>query len=256
MVAAGTHPDRRELVPEEGKRTIKIDQIRALNDFLLLKSQYAGFRVATIDPAEGMNPNAANALLKTLEEPPPGAVLLLVSQRPAGLPATIRSRCQRLAVAAPPAETARAWLGARPDAAQAIACLGLAAGAPLQAIKLAEAGAGQRYRDLLAALAELSAERADPVTVAGQWSGHCELLVDLLMHVLARLIRAAVGPSFADDAMSLPPALLGLDSIELQYYLDKLLEARRQLAHPLNEQLVLEQLFIDWCELCRRSAAG
>ena len=150
---AGNHPDfrrvepealapQREAAPEEGeapaKRTkpsneIKVDQVRELADFLNLRSYRARLRVALVHPAEDMNPSAANALLKGLEEPPAGAVFLLVSHRPAQLLPTIRSRCVSVPVPLPDREAALAWLNGQgvKDAAR---WLSYAGGAPLGAL--------------------------------------------------------------------------------------------------------------------------
>ncbi|TAK82268.1 MAG: DNA polymerase III subunit delta' [Betaproteobacteria bacterium] len=153
--AAGSHPDFRRLEPEalapepiepeegepgakRGKPSIeiKIEQVRELAAFLNVGSHRGRFRVALVHPAEDMNANAANALLKGLEEPPAGAVFLLVSHRPARLLPTIRSRCVALPVSIPPRETALQWLlgqGVK-DAARWLAYAG---GAPLLALDYA-----------------------------------------------------------------------------------------------------------------------
>src|SRR5262245_60534872 len=128
---AGTHPDFRRIEPEAlakepapseepveeapAKKSkpsieIKVDQIRGLEGFLNVGSHRGRLRVALVHPAEDMNEVSANALLKGLEEPPAGAVFILVSHRPARLLPTIRSRCVALPVPLPPKETARRWL--------------------------------------------------------------------------------------------------------------------------------------------------
>lgn len=152
-LAAGSHPDFRRVEPEalarlpaaddpeepapartaKPSQEIKVDQIRALDDFLNLKSHRAGRRVALIHPAEAMNPNAANALLKGLEEPPGQAQFILVSHRPARLLPTLRSRCVAVPVPVPEPEAALAWL-----TAQAVqdpgSWLAYASGSPLRAL--------------------------------------------------------------------------------------------------------------------------
>lgn len=153
---AGSHPDLRRVEPEalarepavdteEGdapaKRTkpsteIKVEQVRDLAGFLNLRSHRGRLRVALVHPAEDMNENAANALLKGLEEPPDGAVFLLVSHRPARLLPTIRSRCVALPVAIPPREEALAWLAAQ-GAKDPARWLAYAGGAPLLALDCA-----------------------------------------------------------------------------------------------------------------------
>jgi DNA polymerase-3 subunit delta' len=162
---AGNHPDFRRLEPEAlmpeapegeegeegpGKRTkqpslvIKIEQVRALADFLYIGSHRGKRRVALVHPAEDMNPNAANALLKGLEEPPAGAVFVLVSHRPARLLPTVRSRCVAIPVAIPAPDAARKWL-AEQGAKEADRWLAYAGGAPLRALEYAaEAAAHDR----------------------------------------------------------------------------------------------------------------
>ena len=159
---SGSHPDFRRLEPEalakqpaepeegeEGAREtgparrtrqpslqIRIEQVRELAGFLNLRSHRGRLRVALVHPAEDMNPNAANALLKGLEEPPSGAVFILVSHRPARLPPTIRSRCVALPVALPPWDVALAWLASR-NVKEAERWLAYAGGAPLKALDYA-----------------------------------------------------------------------------------------------------------------------
>jgi DNA polymerase-3 subunit delta' len=153
---AGSHPDLRRVEPEalarepameaeegdapakKGKPSteIKVEQVRELAGFLNLRSHRGRLRVALVHPAEDMNENAANALLKGLEEPPAGAVFLLVSHRPARLLPTIRSRCVALPVAVPPREQALAWLSAQ-GAKDPARWLAYAGGAPLRALDYA-----------------------------------------------------------------------------------------------------------------------
>jgi DNA polymerase-3 subunit delta' len=158
--AAGSHPDFRRIEPEAlaaepvgdpdepveapAKRTkpslqIKIEQVRSLDDFLNLGSHRGRLRVALVHPAEDMNPNAANALLKGLEEPPPGAIFLLVSHRPSQLLPTIRSRCVALAVPIPPRAAALKWL-IEQGVQNPERWLAYAGGAPLQAVDYAAKG--------------------------------------------------------------------------------------------------------------------
>jgi len=152
---AGNHPDFRRLEPEalmkeppadeeEGgaKRSkqpslvIRVEQVRALGDFLYVGSHRGKRRVALVHPAEDMNPHAANALLKGLEEPPAGAVFVLVSHRPARLLPTVRSRCVAIPVPIPAAGVARAWL-AEQGAKDAERWLAYAGGAPLRGLEYA-----------------------------------------------------------------------------------------------------------------------
>jgi DNA polymerase-3 subunit delta' len=147
QVAGRAHPDLMVLERDDGeakaRKSIPVDEARALPEFFSKSPGRAAYRVAIIDTADDLNPNAANAVLKTLEEPPSRGVLLLISHRPGALLPTIRSRCRRLAFAPPPAEAAAAWLMTRieitPEAA--LRYLKMARGAPGRALRLAAAGA-------------------------------------------------------------------------------------------------------------------
>jgi DNA polymerase-3 subunit delta' len=153
----GNHPDFRRVEPEAlakiapadpddeaptAKRTkqpsieIKVDQVRALADFLYVRSHRGAMRVALVHPAEDMNENASNALLKGLEEPPAGAMFILVSHRPAQLLPTIRSRCVAIPVPIPPREAALGWLNDQ-GIKDAERWLAYAGGAPLRALDYA-----------------------------------------------------------------------------------------------------------------------
>ena len=132
---AGNYPDFYHLVPEEGKDSIKVDAIRELSKSLALSSQYTKPRVVIIDPADAMLHQAANSLLKTLEEPSENTCLILIAHSLSSLPVTIRSRCQLVTVKEIELAQAQAWLND-------LACeetdqyLRLANGAPLLAYDL------------------------------------------------------------------------------------------------------------------------
>jgi len=156
----GNHPDFRRLEPEAlakepppelaeeapARRSkqpsieIKVDQVRELANFLYIGSHRGRLRVAMVHPADDMNENAANALLKGLEEPPAGAVFILVSHRPAQLLPTIRSRCVAIPVPLPPRDAAVEWLS-RQGVKEAQRWLAYAGGAPLRAVEHAAKGA-------------------------------------------------------------------------------------------------------------------
>ena len=169
---AGNHPDIRFLEPEtlarnlleeeegaEGKskdrkpsNQIRIEQARALGDFVHVVSHRGGRRVAIVHPAEDMNTATANALLKNLEEPPAGAFFLLVSHRPARLLPTIRSRCVPVPVPLPDAKAAAAWLG-KQGVKNAERWLAFAGGAPLRALEYATGERGESIERVLRAIA-------------------------------------------------------------------------------------------------------
>jgi len=171
LYAAGNHTDLQLIQPEEQGRQIKVEQIRALIDNILLKSQYEGYKIAIIKPADALNRSAANTLLKTLEEPPPLSVLILVTQRPERLPVTIRSRCQQITFQPDFTELSRTWLTAKTnDAKLADELLVLAKGAPLAALYMYENGTIEKQDTMLDELAGLSKLCVDPVKAAKHWN--------------------------------------------------------------------------------------
>lgn len=260
----GNHPDFREIVPEataddEGDAAeadtgkaekakslvIKIDQIRAVGDFVALSTHRAGFKVLVIRPAETLQPAAANALLKTLEEPPAHTVLVLVSDRPARLLATIRSRCRSLALPRPARDTALAWLREEGVENPEVA-LASAGGAPLLARGLAQPEEAELRCRLLNELARPSG--ADPLGFA---PGVDRLSVERFIHWmqtwvhdLARVKLAGEPRHHPDFAAALQARARAAD-VEALFALDReLASARRLAAHPLNPRLVAEHLLM------------
>lgn len=143
LIEGGTHPDLFMVEVPEDKQGIGVDQVRELIERLQLTASLGAHRVGLMPQADAMNRNAANALLKTLEEPASGAWLILLSEQPARLPATIRSRCQQFPLRAPARESAGPWLAQScPGSSEADreAALELAAGAPLAAVEMLENG--------------------------------------------------------------------------------------------------------------------
>ena len=147
QVAGRAHPDLLvlELADGEGRgrKSIPVDEARALPEFFAKSPGRAAYRVAIIDTADDLGSSAANAVLKTLEEPPERGVVFLVSHRPGALLPTIRSRCRRLAFPAPARELAADWVAKRADVSieAALSLLKIARGAPGRALRLAAAGA-------------------------------------------------------------------------------------------------------------------
>jgi DNA polymerase-3 subunit delta' len=169
QVAARSHPDLMvlERVGPDGKlrRLIPVDEARRLAEFFSKSPASAPHRVAIIDAADDLNVNAANAILKTLEEPPPRGVLLMVSHAPGRLLPTIRSRCRRLAFQPLGIEATAAFVKARSDVndEEALRLARMADGAPGRALVLAAAEAltlDDAARDLLADLPRIDESRA------------------------------------------------------------------------------------------------
>jgi len=161
QMMAHAHPDlmvlQREGLDGKARRLIPVDEARALPEFFAKSPATAPYRVAIIDAADDLNANAANAVLKTLEEPPERGVVLLVSHAPGGLLPTIRSRCRRLRFPTPPIGAAVAWVMDRAGVEEndARRLLAMAQGAPGRAWRLATSGALEADDEARALLANL-----------------------------------------------------------------------------------------------------
>jgi DNA polymerase-3 subunit delta' len=257
LVAAGTHPDLHRITftinEDTGKlRTeIVVDQVRALRDTLAQTSQFGGWRVALIEPAEGMNTASFNALLKTLEEPEAKALLLLVSDRPGVLPATIRSRCQRIDLRFPPRAEALAWLSSA-GVADSVAAesLDLAAGNPGLARSYAEPAVRAQLDGVLRDLAAVAAGRIAPAEVAGLWLKDKDATPGLLS-LAAQAVRLAAWSARGQGAPGKAVAALagltaGADFPKLAAWWDRMNAVREQLRAPLRHDLLLLELLRDF----------
>jgi DNA polymerase III subunit delta' len=266
-VCQGTHPDLQLIEPvtydDEGNPTpadsIGVDRVRELIAFSQLSPHRQRAKVGLIAPADAMNAAAANALLKTLEEPPAGTFLLLVSHQPARLPPTIVSRCLRLPVPEPDRAAAASWLAqSSPGSAEPGLLLSQAGGAPLFALALADA-AIQRERDhLLGQLAQ--PERLSPLAFGARLDSAPKderkaRLADAVYWLLvwtADLASVAAGaaPSFNPDqrdALTRLAARVAL--VPLFRYYQMLLRQRALLSHPLQPRWVVEALLIEYRKL-------
>lgn len=246
---AGTHPDLRRVTfalndKGEPRSEIVVDQVRELGTRLVQTSQLGGWRVSVIDPAEAMNAAAANALLKTLEEPEPGAILVLVSDAPARLVATIRSRCQRIDARFPSREVAGQWLAARGIApALAAASLELAAGNPGMALALAGAAERTLAQDVARDLAGIASGAIRPAEAAARWHKDNAELRLVLAAQAVRLAAWRQAGHAAGDALGLT---VPGDLHKLGAWWDRANRVREQLATPLRADLMLLDLLRDW----------
>ena len=233
---------------------ISVDRVRALIRWTALSSHRGGAKVALIAPAERMNAAAANALLKTLEEPPAGTYYLLVSHQPGRLPATIVSRCQRIVAPRPSHEQACAWLVAQ-GLAKPASVLAQAHGAPLRALALADP-AYQTERDrwlrALGAPATLEVAGLGARIDAAPRDMRRDLLaavIDWLLAWSADLARAGAGAAPAGHAeyeVRMRELGTAVAPSALFRYHRRLLHQRGLLAHPLSPRLVVEALMIDY----------
>lgn len=254
MYAAGSHPDfflantsygvqddtdeddgksRKSRKPATPSRQIKIDCIRDLIHFGNHAAHQGGKRVAIIEPADLLNPNAANALLKTLEEPGDDLFIILVSHEPSRLLATLRSRCQMLLCATPDHRTAIEWLRHHIPIERAETSLAFCHGAPLKALAAVHAEHDLLFREVMLTLDASRQREVTYLFAAEQLAKHdAELVLEWWQQLLHRLCSAQPVSG-------------------LLRFNDRLLDARRKArstANP-NTRMLLETLLIDWSQL-------
>jgi len=251
LFAAQTHPNILTVRLEEKAKQIKVDQIRVLVEFVAKTAQREGMKIIIIEPAEAMNINAANALLKSLEEPTPNTLIFLVSHASHRLLPTIRSRCQSVVMQKPDLNDAKQWLSTYvSDAPRADLLLSIANGNPLKARDLNE----NEYLDVLKQLAQFmqhaQQRNANAVNLAEQLSKQDPLnTVHALQQLLWVLIKAANGVAVPDTHPLSSFNSFQLDtSFSQKAYtmLEDIQQANAELlgtSNP-NSQLLLEALFI------------
>jgi len=251
---AATHPDLLWLEPEEQGKAIKVDQVRELTESLSKTAQQSGYKVVVLEPAEAMNTNAANALLKSLEEPAANTLLLLVSHSPSAVLPTIRSRCQLRALPMPRQEQVLRWLSpllvGRDIAAESL--LAAARGAPLIALGLLEGDALEQREQQLQQLTRLSLGQVSAIELAASWhNGDALALMEWLlglMHQLACWLASGDQSQVANWPVELRERLTQVSPSLLHRYVEKLLHSKKLLlsgANP-NKQLLWEELLLDW----------
>ena len=247
---AGNHPDMHWLRPLEDKKSIGVDQVRETCERLGMTSMRSGYRVAVIVPADKMTPAAQNALLKTLEEPSPRTLLVLVTARPSALLATLRSRCQRVEIARPDSAIALRWLAESLGKVPSPRLLPLAGGAPLKALALAPYfdDLEQQMSGLLEAY--LSGQ-IDVTRAAADMQGeglHSRL--DWLESWLGAALQQAAGVTDENPLTFRPGSPLQRAAAELNItaafqVMDRLREARRLLEGSASAPLVVETVLLE-----------
>jgi len=244
LLAAGSHPDLVRLtygLRKDGvqRSEIVVEQIRDLSARLAMSSQFGGWQVAVIDPADAMNPAAANALLKTLEEPAAQTMLILLADAPWQLPQTIRSRCQRIEFHLPAPDQALAWLQAEgvADAATALQATG---GNPGLARDWSAQGALDRRREVRKDLAALAAGRGQTADVVKRW------LDDEPAQRLWFAAQAAAAEMKSRTDRQASPLSSGMDAETLAQWYDAANRTRQALRGPLRDDLLLLELLATW----------
>jgi len=257
----GNHPDFRlvqpealavEEPPEEGadeggtsskkakpSTEIKVDQVRALGDFLYVGSHRGARRVALVHPAEAMNVSAGNALLKALEEPPANAMFILVSNEPSRLPPTVRSRCVKVPLAAPPVADASAWLKAG-GVADPERWLAYAGGAPLLALEYAKGDKSVDRARMLDAL--VSGSTTDLVINDRE-------ALELLVEVMQKRVYDLAFQQFAGRGKyGSAQARTAVDGRALLAFARELGKSRALARRPLNPRLFASELTMRYGE--------
>ncbi len=253
---AGTHPDLLRVGPDEQSKSgeIKVEQIRRLIDSASLSSQ-SGRKVVIIAPAERMNGSAANSLLKTLEEPSPSTLILLVSAQPGRVLPTISRRGQQHARRPPAEAQARAGVQGRSAVRDPLPALRQAGGAPLLALQWLARELVERREAALDAFVQLGTGRGDPVATAAAWMNwDLPLLFQWMSGWLADVLRLAQhggSPRLANpDRVAQMQGLAQAGDLAGMHRLwRRVAAARRGLQANLNAQLLLESLLIEWTEL-------
>lgn len=270
-----SHPDYRRVRPEaleeepgsegeegdgEGRKAkasktpskeIKIEQIRALADFMNISTHRQGLRVVVLYPAEALNVPASNALLKTLEEPPPGTVFLLSSNSLDRLLPTILSRCRKFALPMPDSESALAWLKEQ-GLADADAWLREQGGAPLAALEQSETANREEMETLLAILAHPTvesvmkqADRLSKIALASLVSWQQRWLYDVFSYKLSGHIRYF--PRYRNELAALADRV---HTARLMQAIRATNERRAVADHPLSPKLFVEDMLLDYTACC------
>jgi DNA polymerase III subunit delta' len=246
-VAEGLYADLYMIGLIEDSRQIRIDQIRGLTEQLTLTGYSSAAATAVIAPAEVLNKEAANALLKTLEEPRPGVTLVLVTTSPSQLPATVRSRCQRLAVTLPARAPLLAWLRAKRGEGPWEAVLDVLGNAPLLAFE-ADAELVLHVRDeTTAALEAARRGTLDIPATADRWAKERLALrlacfENWVTQLVAEQIRPAADVADLRTSTHLPAPAARTNIAQLIRLIDGLHELGRLAFGSLNKGLDLEQL--------------
>ena len=261
LFSIGNHPDFNLIQPE--KKLITIEQIRNNTEFAQNTSRLGGMKIMLFEPAEAMNLNAANALLKLLEEPPKQTLLLLISHQPGLLIATIRSRCQHLRCLLPPRSVSKNWMEQKGFEGQAEIALQQSGGAPLRAMALAETGVVAGRLTLLESLQNMLERILTPVEAAKKCEkiGITASIEYLLLSVADLLANFQSGRALHDPQLQSLSRLLRSDEHSVKsglrlhdMYTNLVATHKAALAsNNANSLLMLESLFVQWSLLTKHT---
>ena len=262
LFEANTHPDYTLIQPEEKGKVIGVDVIRGLTEKLSLKPHFQQYRIVIITPAEALNNAASNAFLKYLEEPTERTCLILITEKPSHLSATLRSRCQTIFVPMPESNCVSQWLTQQGIIKNQTLLLKLSRNAPLLARQLATDELILELRvHCFEQWIELSRSNENLLNYAEQWSKFdkdiLELLIVWLISYLEDMIKLAHDERCSllvnsDCISALQTCVNSLNLRAVYDYYDVLLQSQKRFDSSLNKQLLLEQLFIQWSQLNRQ----
>lgn len=257
--AAGSHPDLFLLAPEEPGKQLKVDQVRALNEFIYSTAQQGGYRVVILNPADSMNIASANALLKMLEEPGADTLILLLTSKIGQLLPTIKSRCQHIECHPPAEQEAIQWLmnASDLDEDRAKSILHINLGAPMEALAYVENGLNEQRAQLVRGLADILKQRRTALEVAQSWGKlDLELILGWFYSLLIDAARGAVCETGdlirQDDARNMLNAVAKkTNPVKIFKLADKVHEERKAilLRQNPNKQLLLECILLEWAAL-------
>ena len=251
LLQAGTHPDYRYVDPEDSK-LIKIEQIRDLNGWLVQTSQQGGEKVVVIYPAEKMNNQSANALLKSLEEPTPNTLFVLVSDQPSRLLPTIRSRCQSFQFTPPDVATAVSWLEQNAEIHLDLhLALSLAGGSPLKVKRDINDDFLSRRAEVVTMLDSLVAHKIPALAAAaGLQKQDSREVIQIVLSLINDATKICLGSDVQDiinqDHLEVVRRLAEPGESFLFGACDQLLTTVREIessANP-NSQLLIEPILI------------
>ena len=263
LLKYGTHPDLIHLQPEEAGKVIKVDQVRETIDKLHSTAQQGGYRVLIVSPAEEMNISAANALLKTLEEPGKNTLILLVVDQLGKIMPTIRSRCQRIEFSLPPHDSAIPWLTLEAELTtqEAEGLLTLAQGAPMTALTWQKEGMRDKRASFMSGLADVLRGRTSAIGFAESMQKEdlrlpliwwLSLIGDIVRIQLAQDEAPRVNRDMAKMVGALAQQATPARVMALYESVQKELSMIERHLNP-NKQLLLERLLFDWKELRAKS---
>lgn len=242
---AQAHPDFTSVMLQEERQSILIEQIRELKHFLTLSRSYSPRRLVIISPAEKMNINAANSLLKSLEEPAPDTHLLLLSANPASLLPTIRSRCQEMRLPVPQRQMALTWLTQQPLQHAPEMLLNTARGRPLAALLLDSSETLAHHQEWLQHINQCVQGQGNITQISSHWEKFDKTqLLDWQLDWVHHLLRY----QYLSDDLNKELRFIyeQINSNTLWHIQEKLLELKQLVAHPLNPRLFVENMLILW----------